>query len=169
MSEVSDAAIVYTLLADYAVADPQGKLNVIGGGLTWLGRNPATGLTVPFALVASVEIPPRLYGAESSTEILLEDSAGNLVMLPGPTPDLPQQPMRVGQVVRFEESRFPQMAAFPARYMNGRFQWVLLFNTGLPLAEGQGYAWRIRIDNETRDDWTQKFVVLGQAQGPVMG
>ncbi len=169
MSEVSDAAIVHLLLADYAVSDPQGKLNVTGGGLTWLGRNPATGLTVMFALVASVEVPPPYYGAEASIEILLEDSAGNLVTLPEPAPGLPQQPMRVGQVVRFEEPRFPPMAAVPSRYITGRWQWVLLFSTGLPLMEGQGYAWRVRIDNETQDDWTHKFVVLGQAQGPVIG
>lgn len=169
MSEVSDAAVVQALLADYAVADPQGKLNLIGGGISWLGRNPATGLTGAFALVASVEVPPRLYGAECSIEILLEDSAGTLVMLPGQAPGLPQQSMRLGQVVRFEEPRFPPMATVPARYINGRRQWVLLFNTGLPLTEGQGYAWRIRIDNETRDDWAQKFVVLGEPQPPVLG
>src|ERR1022692_4022310 len=33
---------------------------------------------------------------------------------------------------------------------------------GLPIAAGQRYLWRLKIDGEGRDDWTEEFVVLSQ-------
>jgi hypothetical protein len=171
VSEVSDNAAVRTLLADYAVIDAAGKLNVVGGGVTGVGQNPNTGLTLPFALYVSVTVPPGLYDKQCSVEIALEDAAGKLVNVPGPAPDMPTQPLRVGQAVTLEGPRFnfPQQVNVPRRYLPARAQWVMSFATGLPLAAGQGYTWRVRIDGETRDDWVEKFVVFGPAPGPVIG
>jgi len=169
VSDVSDAAVVRILIADYAVADQGGKVNIIGGGLTGVGLNPDTRLSAPFALFVQVGVPPQFYNAECSVEILLQDSAGQLVELPGPAPGLPQQPVRVGQAVRFEEPRLPQPVNAPVRYLPARAQWALGFATGLPLTAGQGFAWRVMIDGETRDDWIERFVVLGPAAGPVIG
>jgi hypothetical protein len=156
-------------VADYAVADQAGKVNIIGGGATGIGINPQTGLTVPFALFVSVTVPPQFSNDECAVEISLEDSGGELLSLPGPAPGLPQQPVRVGQAVRFEEPRFPQPVNAPARYLHARAQWVLNFATGLPLPVSQGYAWRVRIDDESHYDWFERFVVLGPVAGPVIG
>jgi len=43
------------------------------------------------------------------------------------------------------------------------------FSPGLPLAEGQGYMWRVKIDDEANEEWTERFVVLGNVAGPVLG
>ena len=158
MSEVSDAATVRLLLADFAAADPQNKLNIIGGGLTLVGFNPQVGLTVPFGLAVSVGVPSKLYDAEASVEIILEDAVGDPVTVPAPVG--PPQPMRVGQAITFEKPSFPGVHV-PSGLMGARMQWVLGFNTGLPLPPGQRYVWRVKIDHDTRDDWTEEFYVPG--------
>jgi len=169
VSEVSDAAVVRMFLADYAVVDPAGKINAIGGGLTAVGFNPGTGMSASFALFVQVGVPPALYGSQSAIEILLQDAGGELVELPGPAPGLPQQPVRVGQAVRFDEPQFPQPVSVPARFLQARVQWVLGFTSGLPLMPSQAYSWRVKIDDESNDEWIERFVVLGPAPGPVIG
>jgi len=170
VSDVSDAAVVRMIIADYSVADTvSGKVNIIGGGTTGVGHNPQTGLTAPFALFVSVAVPPGLANEEGAVEIVLEDSNGELVALPATAPGLPTQPLRVGQAVRFDEPRFPQPVNAPMRYIYPRAQWALSFATGLPLPVGQGFAWRVKIDDMSRDDWTERFVVIGPAAGPVLG
>jgi hypothetical protein len=166
VSDLSDAAAVRLQLADYAVADPQNKINVIGGGLTLIGFNPQAGLSLPFALVVWVIVPPKFYDAEAAVEIALEDSGGGLVMVPAPVG--PAQPLRIGQAVTFGKPVFAP-AYVPAGQMSARAQWVLSFNTGLPLAPGQRYVWRVKIDTETRPDWFEEFYVPGAAPGPVLG
>jgi hypothetical protein len=169
VSDVSDAATVRLFLADYAIADPTGKVNAIGAGLTAVAINPASGLTAGFALFVQIGVPPEFYGVECAVEIALEDAGGQLVELPSQAPGLPAQPLRVGQAVRLNEPQFLQPVNAPTRYLPARIQWVLGFATGLPLAVAQGYRWRVRIDGETRDDWIERFVVLGPAAGPVIG
>ena len=171
MSEVSDAATVRLLLADYAVADVGGKLNAIGGGLVLLGINAMSGLTAGFALFVQVGVPPKFYNGECSVEILLEDASGGLVEIPL-APGLPQQSgqaVRIGQAVRFEPPRLPLPVSAPPSYLPARAGWALNFATGLPLIPGQGYAWRVKIDDATKDDWVERFVVVGAPAGPVIG
>jgi hypothetical protein len=165
VSEVADEATVRLLIADYAAADAAGKLNVIGGGITALGHVPNTGQTAPFALAVWVSVPPKHYNVECSVEIVLEDSTGNPVSLPGPTGAA--QVMRVGQAVRFEEPTSPP--GIPRHTLRSRTQWVLAFATGLPLPVGQRYAWRVKIDHQTREDWIEEFVLPGPVPGPVIG
>lgn len=168
MSEVADAATVRVLLADYAVAEA-GKINALGAGVNVVGINPGgRGLTSGFAVVVQVSVPRQFYDAECSIEILLEDAGGKLVAIP-PSPGLPPQPIRVGQVTRFNPPRLPQPVSAPPSYLPGRVQWVLNFTTGLPLAPGQGYVWRVKIDDTTKDDWLERFVVIGPPLGPVLG
>jgi hypothetical protein len=165
VSEVADDATVRLLVADYASADVGGKLNVIGGGIAVLGHVPTAGQTAPFALVVWITVPPRHYNAECAVEIVLEDASGNPISLPGPTGQA--QVMRVGQAVRFEE---PKLLPGVARHvLRSRTQYVLAFPTGLPLPVGQQYVWRVKIDHQTRDDWTEQFVVPGPVPGPVIG
>jgi hypothetical protein len=166
VSEVSEAAAVRLLLADYAAADPQGKLNVVGGGISVVGFNGQAGLTTPFSLVVSITVPPGLSTAECAVEMVLENAAGDLVTVPDPAGQA--QPMRIGQAVAFEKPTFPG-AFVPAGLMGARTQWVLNFNSGLPLATGQRYSWRVRIDHETHDDWAEHFIVPGPMPGPVLG
>ncbi|MGB8382995.1 MAG: hypothetical protein WCG47_17395 [Dermatophilaceae bacterium] len=45
----------------------------------------------------------------------------------------------------------------------------MFFAGGLPLAPNQGYTWRIKIDHDTRDEWTEKFYVFTADPGPVIG
>jgi hypothetical protein len=171
VSRVSDAAIVRLFLADYASAEA-GKLNMIGGGLGLIGNasqvsdGAPLGFTAPFVVVVSVAVPPELYGAECAVEVALEDSMGAPVSLPGPIGE--SQVMRVAQNVTFSEALFPGTPV-PKMTLRARMQWLLTFNAGLPLSIGQRYVWRIRIDGDTRDEWTEEFFVPGPAAGPVFG
>lgn len=171
MSDVSDTATVRLLLADYASVDAAGKLNVIGGGLTVIGQ-PAqvvpggpTGFTASFGLIVSVTVDPTLYRSECALEVALEDSKGELVELPGPA-GRPQK-MRIAQNVVFDESA--PVAGVPRSLLRARTLLVLMFNNGLPLAIGQRYVWRVRIDHDSRDDWTEEFFIPGPPPGPVIG
>jgi hypothetical protein len=171
VSEVSDTATVRLLIADYASVDAARKLNVIGGGLTLIGQpdqisaGVPSGFTAPFALVVSVTVKPTLYRSECSIEVALEDSKGELVKLPGPAGE--PQKMRIAQNSVFEEPNFP--AGVPRGLLRARTLFVLMFSNGLPLAIGQRYVWRVTIDHDTRDDWTEEFFVPGPPPGLVIG
>lgn len=169
MSELSEAAAVRMFVADYAATDTVGKINLIGAGVTGVGVNQAIGSTTPFALFVSVAVPPKFYNVESAVEIVLQDAGGNLVSVPGASPGLPAQPLRVGQAVRFDEPRFLQPVDVPPKFLYARVNWALSFATGLPLTPGEGYVWRVSIDGNSRDEWTERFVVMGQLAGPVLG
>jgi hypothetical protein len=172
VSEVSDTAIVRLLIADYVAIDAAGKLNVIGGSLSVLGQQDQgsgapSGFTVPFGLVVSVAVQSTLYGSECALEVALEDSKGEVVKLPGPAGQ--PQKMRIAQNSVFEEPRLPAVAGVPRGSLRARTNFVLMFNNGLPLAIGQLYLWRVRIDHDTRDDWTEEFFVPGPPPEPVIG
>lgn len=165
MSDVSEVASVRILLADYAASDAASKLNVIGGGVTVLGFVPAMNQTAPFTVVVTVSVPPSHYNHECALELVLEDALGNPVSLPGPTGEA--QIMRVGQLIKFEEPK--TQTGIPRGSLRSRHQWVLGFSIGLPLALGQRYIWRVKIDHETRDDWTEEFFLPGPNPGLVVG
>jgi hypothetical protein len=166
MSEVSEAAVVSILIADYAAADSVEKLNIIGGGVSVLGLT-QTGATTPFALVVIISLPPALYRSDCSVEIVLEDSSGNVVSVPGPTTE--PQLMRVAQAVTFDEPPPIRGVLMPRDALRARKQFVLNFTLGLPLAMGEQYAWRVKIDGDTRDHWAEIFVVPRPNPGPVIG
>lgn len=169
MSVVSEVATVRLWLADFAKADSVSKINMIGGGLTAIGTNPDSGMTAGFTLVVQIGVPPELYGAECAMEIVLEEAGGQLAEIAGPGPAIPPQLFREGQTVKFNEPQFGQLKTAPTRYLPARSQWVLGFPTGLPLAVGKGYVWRVKIDTEGNDGWVERFVVLGPPAGPVLG
>ncbi|MBI1759307.1 MAG: hypothetical protein HYR62_08795 [Actinobacteria bacterium] len=168
MSAIAEAATVSLELADYAATDAAGKINLLGGGLNAVGFVPVAGLTAAFALVVTIFVPPEYYGEECALEIILEDDSGQVVALPGPAPDQPQK-MRVGQAVTLEEPKFPAGTNIPRRMLPARVSVVLAFTNGLPLAIGQRYTWRVRIDHESKDQWIYRFFVPGPAPGPVIG
>ena len=84
MSEVYERAQVSLLMADYAVSDALGKVQVIGGGVQVVARDPKNGNTAAFALVVSLTFPPDLYHEQYAFEVVLEDETGSPVQLPQP-------------------------------------------------------------------------------------
>jgi len=173
VSNVSKSAVVRIFLADFIAADTAGKLNMIGGGLSVVGvqgteAGPIAGNTAPFGVVFSIAVARELYGEECSAELVLEDSTGRPVSLP--TPDgKGEQVLRVAQNVTFEEPNFPPGARVPRGSMLARTQWVLMFPAGLTLTPGGVYRWRLKIDHETRADWTEPFYVPAGPSPIVVG
>lgn len=167
MSEIADTAVVRIFIADYAASDSANKLNIIGGGVNTVGIDPGTGQTAPFSLVVSVAVPAAHYNEESAVELVLEGASGEVVSLPGPSGE--GQLMRIAQAVKFEEPRFPPGIHVPRKTVRARSQWVINFAAGLPLAVGQKYVWRVKIDTHSHDDWTEEVYVPGPVPGPVLG
>ncbi|MBV9312615.1 MAG: hypothetical protein JO100_02510 [Pseudonocardia sp.] len=171
MSNVSDSAVVRIFVAQYIAADAASKLNMIGGGLLLIGLQPPNfgageGNTVPFGIGFSVSVGRELYGEECSIEVVLEDLQGHPVQVP--TPDgKGRQALRVAQNHTFEEPTFPPGTGVPRGVLLSRVQWVLMFPGGLALPTGAAYQWRVKIDHESRDEWTERFYVPA-ARGPVV-
>lgn len=166
MSDVGDSATVNLIVADYAAVDAARKLNVIGGGATLLGFDPAQGVTSPFAVAVDIFVPPRHYNAEFSFELALLDEVGELVELPGPAGP---QKMRVGQAMKAAEPQFPPNVHIPRGWLPAKVQFVINLANGLPLAAGRGYRWQVRIDGESRPGWSYELFVPGPPPGPVIG
>lgn len=167
MSEIARQATVELALADFAVSDPAGKVNVIGAGIAVVGFDPAQGLSSRFSLWISIHVPTKLCPAEFPVEVALVDAMGELVTLPGPA-DGTSQPLRIAQVVNVERPH-AQLAAATRDHIGSRVEIVLDFSNGLPLAVGGTYEWRVRIDGDDTRTWSYPFAVTGPGQGPVIG
>jgi hypothetical protein len=168
MSEVFDGATVSLLMSDFAVADQLGKLQVVGGGLQTLTRDHNTGTTTAFAVTVGQSFPSALGGEQYVFELVLEDSAGKPVELPAAPAGAVSSVIRFGQTMQVEEPNVRGTGV--ARHaIPARSQVVVYFNTGLPLATGQVYTWRARIDGESKPEWTWVFVVPAPPAGPVLG
>jgi len=165
MSEVFEHASVSLILADFAVADQLGKLQMVGGGLQLIGRDHNTGVSAAFALVVSLTFPPELFNEQYAFEVVLEGESGAPIELaesPG------SRVMRFGQTLQIEEPNF-RGSGVPRRALPTRSHVVLYFNTGLPLPPGQVLVWRARIDGESRSEWTVPFFVPAPPPAPVLG
>ena len=137
---------VNLMLADFAqVAD--GKLNVLGGGWSVTGPDPA-----PFALAGLFEVPWTLTNIQHQFRFELLDADGQNVMVE--TPDGVQP-------LFFEGGFGVPSEAIP----EGQTQRVPFALNGapLPLASGTRYEWRLTINGETRDDWSVGFVMRAPA------
>lgn len=168
MSEVYDRAYVALMLADFAVADQLGKLQVVGGGLQIIGRDHSTGSSAAFALIVSLTFPPDVFNEQYAFEVVLEDEHGSPVELGPGAVGANSNVMRFGQTLQVEEPNF-RGSAVPRRSLPARSHVVLYFNTGLPLPAGRPLYWRARIDGESRPHWTQPFYVPAPQSGPVIG
>ncbi|KZS82298.1 hypothetical protein A4G29_12270 [Mycobacterium kansasii] len=165
MSDVADAAIVSVLLADFANADPANKVNMIGGGVSVLSFDSDAGTTTPHAVVAKVSFPPRFVGESPAIELALEHDDGSLVTLPGP---MGPQFLRVGAAAPLKPAVFPGFNV-PPNTLRSSSQFVMYFASGLPLEPNKRYCWRVKIDHDTREEWTETFYVVTAAPGPVIG
>jgi hypothetical protein len=168
MSEVFEQASVSLILADFAVADQLGKLQMVGGGLQIIGRNHTTGVSAAFAVVVGLAFPPELFNEQYVFEVVLEDQAGSPVELTDPAAPPGSRMMRFGQTLQIEEPNF-RGSGVPRRALPTRTHVVLYFNTGLPLPPGQVLVWRARIDGESRPEWTVPFFVPAPPPAPVLG
>ncbi|BBZ22147.1 hypothetical protein [Mycolicibacter hiberniae] len=167
MSDAAESAHVSLLMADYANVDPQGKLNIVGGGITGLGCEVASGaVTAPHAVVAVVSFGAEFVGESPAVELSLEDENGALVELPG-SAGVPEF-LRVGHVGQLEPLRL-QGLYIPKDAVRPSVQFVMHFATGLPLPPGHRYVWRVRVDHETKAEWTYVFYVPEPASPPVLG
>lgn len=165
MSDAADAAIVRILLADYANADPANKLNIIGAGISLLGFVPSTNATVPHAVVASISFPPKFVGESPAIELALERDDGSLIQMPGTGE---RQFLRVGQALALKPA-VVQNADVPPNTVRPSQQFVMYFASGLPLEPNRLYTWRVKIDHDTRDEWTETFYVVTAAPTAVLG
>jgi hypothetical protein len=155
MSEASQSAHVIIVLADYAVADQQGKMTLVGAGVSIFGINPNTGTTAPFAVWVNVTFPPSAVGDIPAVELALETDDGRLFEVPGATDEQGQpQTLRVKSSETLRPTVLPG-TDLPLGVVRPKAQIVLQFQTGLPLAADQTYRWRVKVDNETRDEWTE--------------
>jgi hypothetical protein len=168
MSEVFEHASVSLILADFAVADQLGKLQMVGGGLQLIGRDHGTGVSAAFALVVSLTFPPELFNEQYAFEVVLEDENGSPLELAESAAVPGSRVMRFGQTLQIEEPNF-RGSGVPRRALPTRSHVVLYFNTGLPLPPGQVLVWRARIDGESRAEWTVPFFVPAPPPAPVLG
>lgn len=164
MSEVFERASVPLVLADYAVADQLGKLQLVGGGLQIVGRDHAKGISASFALVVSLDFPPEVFNEQYAFEVVLEDTFGSPVELAADGSSV----LRFGQTLQVEEPNF-RGNGVPRHALPASSHVVLYFNSGLPLPAGEVLVWRASIDGESRSDWTLPFFVPAPPAAPVLG
>jgi len=163
MTEAFESAHVRLFLADYAVADAGGKITMVGGGITITGINPQTRMTAPFTVVAVVSFGPKHIGESPAVELSLETEGGELVMLPGQA-----APLRFGASEKLNPPVL-QGINVPNNAVRPKTQLLMQFQNGLPLHPGMGYRWRVRVDQDTRPEWTEPMYVAVASPGPVVG
>lgn len=128
------------LLADSAQVS-EGKLYILGGGLTVLGPRPQ-----PVGIAIRIQVPWDRANVSHQWKLELLDEDGHAVQAAN------EKTVMVGG--RFEAGR-------PAGLRAGTPLSVPLainFAT-LPLKPGRGYTWRLSIDDETRTNWRAGFSV----------
>lgn len=129
------------LLADHAQA-ADGKLNVIGGGWSVIGPEPA-----PFALAMIIQVPWDQIDTGHKLRLELIDADGRPVMT-----EMPDGPQPISIEADFEVGRPPGLQpGLPCEI-------PLAINLGpQPIPAGGRYEWRLWIDGDTAEDWRLTF------------
>lgn len=135
---------VNMFLCDSAQA-VQGKLFVLGGGLSVIGPKPQ-----PLALALQITVPWDRANVPHQWVIRLLDEDG--------------RPVRIGEKEIVVQGRFE--AGRPAGLRPGTPLGVALaINiTPLPLPAGRSYTFALSIDEETRNDWRLSFFMKPPAE-----
>jgi hypothetical protein len=159
MSEVSASAHVRILIADYGVIDQHGKVTIVGGGITIAGVRPNANTTAPFAVLGIADFDPKYLGQRVAMELALEQENGDLVPMPG-SPESADHAQYV-RIAANEELKAPNVSwgRVPPGVVRPRHTLMLMFQNGLPLRQGHKYTWRLKVDDETRDEWTEDIYV----------
>lgn len=170
MSEVGDSARVTIVVADYATANDDGKFTIVGAGITLVGfDSKVTNRTAPMSVVAIATFDPEFVGKSPIVELTLETMDGVVVEMPpgGDTPDAAPLPLHIKSG---PEPLVPTRLAglqLPDEAFRPKMQMLMQFSSGLPLTADQRYLWRVTIDGEKRDEWTESLYVVDLSQrGP---
>lgn len=167
MSVFTEARVSF-VMADFVGGDQSGKLNIIGGGITFLALQPPTGqATAPFGVIAMADIPAKLVGTQYAISLeLYNETLGQVAQVPGPSGQL--EAMRVQQVAAVQPLP-PLPGAKPPSDAFVRHVMMLNFSNGLPLLAGCSYDWKLQIDGQHKPGWFSRFHVLAPAEGVVFG
>ena len=164
MSIHSDAQ-VRLILCDFANTDAAGKLNVIGGGISFMGSGPQ-GQTSPFSVAVIVNVPSKYSGQQFVLSLELFDETRKQVVQ-APATSGAAEALRVQQMVTLAHIQLPAHVQTPP---DAEVQHVMVMNfpAGLPL-QPSTYDWKVQIDAQSRPGWYSRFHVLGPAPGPIFG
>ena len=137
------------LLADFAQGDNTGKVNALG-----LGWSVTTTPTPHHAVVIILKVGWDEANIQHHMTLTLLNADGGNVEVPTP---VGAQPLMVE--VDFEVGRPPGLA----RGSSIDHSTAINVGPGLPLPPGR-YEWRMRIDDDQREEWRAAFVVRGGVQ-----
>jgi hypothetical protein len=137
----------HVLLADAAVASPDGKVHTLGLGWSITGTP-----TPPAALVLLIKVPWDQTNRKHKAKIELVDADGRLVNL-GVGPDGSRQAFSVeGEFEAGRPAGLPPGTDVDAQLAIG-------LAPGMPLLPGQTYEYRLEIDGHHEETWSATFVV----------
>jgi hypothetical protein len=162
MSEVGQSARVTIIAADYVAVAESHKFTIVGSGITLVGLDPQTGHTAPISVVAIATFDPKFLGESPLVEFSFETDDGELVELPAPPDQIEVHP----QPLRITTGPNPLLPTVvkgvdvPADAVRPKVQMMMQFQSGLPLVADRRYLWRMTIDGETRDEWTESLYVM---------
>lgn len=147
------------LIADFVNVDAAGKVNIIGGGIQFLGYDPQTKLTAPFAVYVNITVSIPLFEETSAAvEVLLVDADAHPVTIAGPDGG---NTMVFKQDVDFRHTLRPEVQQPPMGFP-GTSNIVLNFPGGLPLPRGSTYQWVVLLDGSRLTSTT--FFVPGAVE-----
>ena len=162
MSDIAEQVTAHLQMADFANIDSGGKLNVVGGGVRFLGLDDESKTTSAFTVILTVESP--LSGDSPALELLLTTATGQLYKIP--SNDGGSQAVRISQNIDFTEPNIPGTKV-PKGAVPSTVQFVLNFSNGLPLRPGYSYQFRAQLDHELVASYS--FYVPSKPTLPVVG
>lgn len=143
MTMNSGTASGIVLIGDFVNVDAAGKVNIVGGGIQFLGGDPETGMTAPFAVFVNVTVSiPVFEDTSGAVEVILVDTDGQPVVVPSPDGE---NTMCFSQDVDFRPVSGPNDQQPPIGFP-GSSNIVLNFPGGLPLPIGATYEWVVMLD-----------------------
>ncbi|MEU3207265.1 hypothetical protein ABZ702_26035 [Streptomyces cyaneofuscatus] len=157
---ITHNTFVSIFLADFANADPAGKVNVIGAGWHVVAMSDIGGGTAPHALVVLISVAPPADDVELSTRLTLRDSGGDVVAVPG-AGGKPQF-LDLPQVVKVGIPKADESVAAADLWGQGKI--IVNLPGGLPLNPGEQYEWVFEIDGVGGTRWAAPFLVLQPSQ-----
>ncbi len=147
------------VLADVGLADPAGKLNLLGAGWNVTQILP-TGGTPDSAVAVFVEVPWDLCNRELRLTLELLDQDLNPVTVQ--TPDGPST-IRISQTIVVSSTPGAPNGS------DGQAAVIVAIRGGLPLAPGSWYKWRAFIEDHNDLAGEAKFFVQRQPGMPTFG
>lgn len=162
MSAVSQSARVTIMVADYVAAAESNKFTIVGSGITIVGIDPQTSRSAPISVVAIASFDPKFLGERPVVELSFETDDGQIVELPTPSDQaqVQSQPLRIASE---PNALLPTVIAgvdVPVDAVRPKVQMMMQFQSGIPLLADRKYLWRVTIDGETRDEWTESLYVV---------